>query len=47
MSGFITKTECEEKRDYIVETWGVEFYDACLNAVGETFLSLLIKHGKI
>lgn len=47
MSGFITKIECEANRAYIVETWGVEFYSACLLAEGETFLSLLVKHNKI
>lgn len=47
MSGFITKVECEANRQYIVDTWGESFYLACLAAVGETFLSLLVKEGKI
>lgn len=47
MSGFITKIEVQDNRDYIVSTWGEEFYAACLQAEGETFLSLLIKFNKI
>lgn len=47
MSGFITKKEVEENRQFIVDTYGETFYNACLNAEGETFLSMLVKHGKI
>jgi len=47
MSGFITKPEVESNREMICETWGVEFYEACLKAEGTTFLSMLMKHGKI
>jgi hypothetical protein len=47
MSGFITKQEVEDNRDFIVLTWGQEFYAACLLAEGETFLSLLMKWGKL
>ena len=44
MSGFITKVEVEANESFIRETWGNEFYEACLLAEGETFLSLLMKH---
>ncbi len=47
MSGYITKKECEENRDYIVDAWGQDFYDACLASEGKTFLGLLIEMGKI
>jgi hypothetical protein len=47
MSGFITKTECQKNRQYIIDTWGEAFYNACLEAEGETFLSLLISWGLI
>ena len=45
MSGFITKVEVEANEEMIVETWGREFFNACLQAEGETFLSLLVKFG--
>jgi len=47
MGGLITKIECEQNRDYIVDTWGIDFYRACLLAEGKTFLSLLVEFGKI
>jgi len=47
MAGFICKPEVEANRDFIVQTWGAEFYAACLQAEGETFLSLLVKYNKI
>ena len=47
MSGFITKIELEQNRDWVVETYGQDFYDACLTAEGETFLGMLVKCGKI
>lgn len=47
MSGFITKTECEANRDFIIETWGADFYEACLQAEGKTFLGLLAEFGRI
>ena len=47
MSGFITKIECEANRDFIVETWGAEFYAACLASEGKTFLGLLAEFNKI
>lgn len=47
MSGFITKIEIEANKEFIVTTYGIEFYDACLAAEGQTFLGLLIKLGKI
>lgn len=47
MSGFITKTEVIANRDWIIQTYGKEFYDACLKAEGQTFLGLLVKFGKI
>ncbi len=43
MSGFITKTEVEANAKLIIEAWGREFYMACLEAEGETFLGLLTK----
>ena len=47
MSGFITKKEIQENRQYIIDTYGEAFYNECLNAEGETFLGLLVKFGKI
>jgi hypothetical protein len=47
MSGFITKAECVENRQFIVDTWGLPFYNACLEAEGQTFLGLLIEKGLI
>lgn len=47
MSGFITKPEVIGNRELIVEFYGESFYNACLEAEGETYLSLLVKHGKI
>lgn len=47
MSGFITKKEVQENRQFIIESYGVEFYNACLKAEGQTFLGLLIQWGKI
>ncbi len=47
MSGFITKAECEAHRNWIVETWGQDFFDACLISEGKTFLGLLVEMGRI
>ena len=47
MSGFITKVEIEENKSFIIDKYGEEFYNACLKAEGETFLSMLIKWEKI
>ena len=47
MSGFITKPEVIANEAMIVETWGRDFFVACLGAEGETFLSMLVRHGKI
>lgn len=47
MSGFITKVEVEANKEWIIETYGKEFYAACLEAEGETFLGLLVKYNKI
>ena len=47
MSGFITKIEVQENREWMVETYGQEFYDACLLAEGQTFLGMLVKYHKI
>jgi len=47
MSGFITKVECEANREFLVDTYGEDFYTACLAAEGTTFLALLMEHGKI
>jgi len=48
MAGFITKTEVLKNRELIIQQWGKEFYDACLEAPeGTTFLGLLIIFEKI
>jgi hypothetical protein len=47
MSGFITKKEVQENSEFIIDTYGKAFYNACLEAEGETFLGMLIKWGKI
>lgn len=47
MSGLITKTECEANRDFIIDTWGLAFYNACMVSEGKTFLGLLMEWGKI
>jgi hypothetical protein len=47
MSGFITKTECEANRNFIIETWGIEFFEICMESEGKTFLGLLSECGKI
>lgn len=47
MSGFITKKECRECKDFLIETYGEDFYKKCLESEGTTFLSLLVKEGKI
>lgn len=47
MSGFITKPEVESNKTFIVETWGADFFDACLQAEGKTFLGLLVELGRI
>lgn len=47
MSGFITKVECELNREFIVSTWGEEFFLTCLDCEGTTFLALLVREGKI
>lgn len=47
MSGFITKPEVEANAEFIIETWGQAFYDACLQAEGETFLGLLTRFNGI
>lgn len=47
MSGFITKVECEANKQFIIDTWGEEFYNKCLDCVGQTFLGLLCAEGKI
>jgi hypothetical protein len=47
MARFICKPEGEANRDFIVQSYGIEFYVACLHAEGQTFLSLLVKHKKI
>lgn len=42
MAGFITKTECEANREFIIATWGVAFFCRCLDTTGATtFLALL------
>jgi hypothetical protein len=47
MSGFITKVEVKANADYIISTWGKDFYDLCLRSEGKTFLGLLVECGKI
>lgn len=47
MSGFITKTEVVENRDFIIDTWGESFYNLCLESEGTTFLALLTQEGLI
>jgi len=47
MAGFITKAEVEANREYIVTTWGKDFYDVCLVSEGKTFLGLLVEFGRI
>ena len=47
MSGFITKLEVQANQKLIVEMWGADFYSACLESEGTTFLALLNSHGKI
>ena len=48
MSGFITQVEVKQNQQLIIETWGEEFYLACLSAEdGTTFLGLLMSYGKI
>jgi len=47
MSGFITKVEVEENKEFIVATWGNEFYVACLASEGKIFLGLMIEMGVI
>ena len=47
MSGFITKKEVIENSEIIIDIYGVVFYTACLQAEGTTFLSMLVKFGKI
>ena len=44
MEGFITKKEIEENKEFIVDTYGIEFYNACMEAEGTTFLDLLRQH---
>jgi hypothetical protein len=47
MSGFITKKEVAENKEFIVDSYGQEFYDICLKSEGKTFLGLLVEYGKI
>ena len=47
MGGFITITEIQENKDFIVDTYGELFYNECMKAEGETFLGMLVKFGKI
>lgn len=47
MGGFITKKEIQENREYIIDTYGEAFYNACLEAERQTFLDMLIQWEKI
>jgi hypothetical protein len=47
MSGFITEPEVIANKQFIMENYGKDFFAACLEATGTTFLALLCKHGKI
>jgi len=43
MGGFITKVECEANKEFIVSTWGIEFFNLCMESEGKTFLGLLME----
>lgn len=48
MSGFITKTEILENAELVKELYGLEVFEAALNAPeGSTFLGLLATMGKV
>ena len=47
MNGFITKTEVEQNKEFIVETWGLDFFNICMKSEGKTFLGILAEYGKI
>lgn len=47
MTGFITKVEVIRNADWIIKTWGMAFYIACLDAEDKTFLQLLVERKKI
>jgi hypothetical protein len=47
MSGFITKIEVEANKQFIVETWGIEFFKLCMESEGKTFLQVLTEFGGI
>jgi hypothetical protein len=47
MGGFITITEIQENKDFIIDNYGELFYNECMKAEGETFLGMLVKFGKI
>jgi len=36
MNGFITKTEVEQNKEFIVETWGLDFFNICMKSEGKT-----------
>jgi hypothetical protein len=48
MSGFIRKTEVVKNAAYILRTWGVQVFVACILAKGGTpFLTILVKYNKM
>lgn len=47
MSGLITKVECEQNREFIIASWGEDFFLLCLRSEGKTFLGLLVSEGLI
>jgi len=47
MSGFITQNEVEANKQFIVETWGEDFFALCMQSEGTTFLALLVEHNRI
>lgn len=48
MAGFITRNEVSANEQYIRDTYGDEFFQACMEAEeGTTFLGLLVQHGKL
>ena len=50
MGGFITKPELVQEKQWIVDTYGQDFFDACMaldDSQQVTFLDMLKQWGKI
>jgi len=48
MAGFIVKENIIANKALVIELWGIEVFEACLNAdENVTFLAILIKMKKI